>query len=263
MDSLAKRILETKVDSGSLAIFWISQAGFVFKTPAGKVIFIDPYLTDYVQRALPEYGDGFKRIMAKIIEPEEVDADYVISTHAHQDHLDIDALPGLLKNPRIHFIGAPDCYVPYKKAGVPDDRFTILHKHERLQLGDAQITGTIADHGESTPDALGVLLNINGIKVWQVGDSAYRPDLWQDLFDMKIDILLPPINGAYGNLNSVEAAKLAHDAGVKVVIPCHYWMFALHYGSPAEFLDACKIYCPEVKSMLLTQGELFVYSKIL
>ena len=261
MESLAKRIRDTKVDTGSVAIFWISQAGFVFKSPAGKVVFIDPYLTDYVQRALPEYGDGFKRIMAKNIDPEEVDADLVISTHAHQDHLDVDALPGLLKNPRIHFIGAPDCRDVYIKEGVPVDRFTIIHEHESIQSGDIKITGIKADHGESTPDALGVLFDIDGIKIWQVGDSAYRPDLWQDLFKMKIDILLAPINGAYGNLNGIEAAKLAHDAGVKVVIPCHYWMFALHYGSPAEFLDACKTYCPEVQSKLLTQGELFAYSK--
>jgi len=261
MENLTKRIQETRVASGSVAIFWLGQAGFAFKTPTGKVIFTDPYMTDYVQRVLPEYGLAFKRIMPKLIEAEEADADYIVSTHSHQDHLDADALPVLLTNPRIHFFGSPDCREYYIKAGVPESRFTIFHKGESFDLGGFSLTGVYADHGELAPDALGVLFNFNGIKIWQVGDTAYRPEMWQDLFKMGIDILLPPINGAFGNLNGVEAAKLAHDAHVKLVIPCHYWMFAQHLGSPLEFLDACKQYAPEVTPLMLTQGEGFDYFK--
>lgn len=261
MKNFAEEIQKTQVEPGSVAVFWLAQAGFVFKTPSGKIVYIDPYLTDYVQRALPEYGDGFKRIMPKIIAPEEVEADYVISTHFHQDHFDADAIPILARNPRIHFIGAPDCQDLYLQAGVPNDRFTTLHEGETLQLGDFSLTGIYADHGDAAPDALGVLFDFGGITVWQVGDSAYRPDKWQDLFNREIDILLPPINGAYGNLNAVEAARLAGDVHAQVVIPCHFWMFALHYGSPGEFLTACSEFAPSSKPYLMTQGERLIYSK--
>jgi len=259
MEILSEKVQDTQVEPGSLAVFWLGQAGFVFKTSTGRIVYTDPYLTDYVQRALPEYGLGFKRIMPKLIEAHEVEADYVVSTHSHQDHLDADALPILLKNPRIHFIGAPDCREYYEKAGVPEDRFAILHQGETLNLGDFSLTGVYADHRELAPDAMGILFNFGGIRVWQVGDSAYRPDMWQDLFEENIDIILPPINGAFGNLDGVEAAKLAHDARAEVAIPCHFWMFPLHYGNPAEFLEACKEFAPEVKTVLVTQGELFVY----
>ena len=262
MQNISKTIHDTQVQPGSIAIFWLGQAGFVFKTPSGKIVYTDPYLTDYVQRALPEYGDGYKRIMPKIIAPEHVDADYVISTHSHQDHLDVDALPGLMKNPRIHFIGSPDCQVLYDQNGVPAERYTILHLGQTLELGELRVTGVYADHGEMAPDALGLLFEINGIKIWQVGDSAYRPEKWEHLFEQKIDILLPPINGAFGNLNSVDAAKLAEDAHVKLVIPCHFWMFALHYGSPAEFMAACDEFAPDAKPLLMTQGECFIYRKL-
>lgn len=261
MESLVKRIQETRVEPGSVAIFWLGQAGFAFKTPAGKIVYTDPYFTDYVQRVLPEYGLAFKRIMPKLVEAEEADADYIVSTHSHQDHLDVDALPFLLKNPRIHFFGSPDCRPFYIDSGVPDSRFTIFHKRETFTLGDFTLTGVYADHGELAPNALGVLFNFGGIKVWQVGDTAYRPDMWQDLFKEEIDIILPPINGAFGNLNGVEAARLAHAAHAKVVIPCHFWMFAQHFGNPVEFLDACKQAAPEVRIMLMTQGEGFVYHK--
>ena len=261
MESLAKRISETQVEQGSIAIFWLAQAGFVFKTPRGTIIYSDPYLTNYVERVLPEYGFGFKRIMASLIDADEVDADFVTSTHLHQDHFDADAVPILMKNPRIHFVGAPDCRELYQQAGVPQDRYTIIHEGETLKFNGFSVKGVYADHGEAAPDALGLLFDFDGIKVWQVGDTAYRPDMWQDMFNEEVDILLPPINGAFGNLNGVEAAKLAHEAHVKMVIPCHFWMFALHYGSPAEFLEACKTYAADVKPYLMTQGERIIYQK--
>jgi len=255
MLDLARRILSTEVAPGSLAIFWLSQAGFVFKTPKGKIIYTDPYLSDYVERMF-----GFKRIMATPIEAAEVEADLVVSTHAHGDHLDLDAIPILARNPRIRFVGAPDCIPEYRKLGLPADRAMKIKVGQTLHFDGFALTGVYADHGEQTPDALGVVLDVEGIVVWQVGDTAYRPEKMQSIFAMRPDIIIPPINGAYGNLDGVEAAKLAHDAGARVAIPCHYWMFAEHNGDPAQFLAACKQHAPEVQPRLMSQGELYMYS---
>ena len=123
---------------------------------------------------------------------------------------------------------------------MPEDRYTIIHEGETLTYGDVRLTGVYADHGDLAPEALGVLVQSGDIKVWQVADTAYRPDKWQEIFAAGVDVIMPPINGAYGNLDGVEAAKLAHDARARVAIPCHFWMFAEHGGSPAQFLDACK-----------------------
>ncbi len=261
MKNLSEEIRSTSVEPGCLAIWWLAQAGFVFKTPGGKIVYTDPCLTDYTQRSLPEFGDGFKRLAPRLIEPEEVEADYVISTHAHQDHLDLDAIPVIARNPRIHFIGAPDCRQPYLQTGIPEDRFTILHKGETLDLGGFNLTGVYCDHGTDTPDALGLWLDFDGITVWQVGDSAFRPEMWQDIFERSVDVLIPPINGAFGNLNEAEAAKLAQAAHARWAIPCHFWMFALHHGDPGSFLEACKQVAPEVTPRLMTQGELCIYHK--
>jgi L-ascorbate 6-phosphate lactonase len=81
------------------------------------------------------------------------------------------------------------------------------------------------------------------------------------VFDLDIDVIMPPINGAFGNLDGVEAAKLANDAGAKVAIPCHFWMFVEHNGDPAQFMEACKEYAPDVQPRLMSQGELFLYKK--
>lgn len=261
MSAFGEKVRRTQVNPGELAIFWISQAGFVYKTPAGTIIYVDPYLSDCVHRLYPDYGYGFKRIMGTPIESHEVEADYVVSTHSHPDHFDFDAIPILANNPSIHFVGATDCQAEYEKLGIAKDRFTIFEEGQTLELGDLSLTGVFADHGELAPEALGVLLTVGDIKVWQVGDTAYRPEKWQSVFDLDIDVIMPPINGAFGNLDGVEAAKLASDAGAKVAIPCHFWMFVEHNGNPAQFMEACEEHAPDVQPRLMSQGELFVYKK--
>ena len=61
--------------------------------------------------------------------------------------------------------------------------------------------------------------------------------------------------------NAVEAAKLIHAAGARVAIPCHFWMFPLHDGDPAQFLEACKQHAPDAEALLLSQGELYTVRK--
>lgn len=260
-NNFAQRVRDLKVEHGSLAIFWIAQAGFVFKTPEGKVIYIDPYLSNCVHRMLSHEAYGFKRIIPAIIEPEEVEADLVASTHSHPDHFDYDAIPVLARNPQIRFAGAPDCRAEYEKLGIPPNRWEILEAGQTLDFGEFKLSGVPADHGELAPDALGILLQVGDIRVWHVGDTAYRHDLWQEVFRMGIDVIIPPINGAFGNLDGMQAALLAQASGARLAIPSHFWMFAEHGGSPAQFLDACKIHAPAVTSLLMSVGELYIFHK--
>lgn len=261
MSRLAKSIREAEVPANGLAIFWIAQAGFVFKTPGGTVIYVDPYLTDYVAHQLPEYGQRFKRIMATPIEPQEVEADYVISTHAHPDHLDAEAAAVIARDPEVHFVGGVDCHGAYEQLGLEPERYTIFSEGERLRFADFYLTGVYADHGELAPDALGALLEFGDVHVWHVGDTAYRPEKWGELFEMEIDVIAVPINGAFGNLDAVEAAKLVQDSGAKVAIPCHYWMFPEHNGDPLAFLEACEAHAPDAEPKLMSQGEMFLYER--
>jgi len=259
--TLSHRLQSTQVPPGNLAIFWLGQAGFVYKTPGGKVIYIDPYLSDCAHRLFGDLHFGFKRIMPTLIEPEDVQADLVVCTHSHADHFDLDAIPILARLPGLHIAAAPDCQPELEKLAVPPEKYTILHLGQTLDYGEYQLTGVFADHGELAPLALGVLLQVGEIRVWQVGDTAYRPDLWQDLFDLKVDVLIPPINGAYGNLDAVQAARLAGVSHAKMVIPCHFWTFVEHGGDPARFLEACQELAPQTQAILMTQGDMILVEK--
>ena len=66
MNSLATTIATREVPKGSLALYWLCQAGFAFKSSAGQIVYIDPYLSDVVERVvglqahddLPSGGGG-------------------------------------------------------------------------------------------------------------------------------------------------------------------------------------------------------------
>jgi L-ascorbate 6-phosphate lactonase len=256
--NLAARIRDQRVAPGSLAIFWIAQAGFVYKTPNGQVIYIDPYLTDAVARRLGDVLYGFKRLTPSLIAPAEVEADLVVTTHEHLDHFDADAMPILARNPRTRFVGAPDCQARFAEAGIAAERVTILRAGETAHFEGFSLTGAYADHGDLAPEAIGIILQAGDLRIWQVGDSAYRPDRWQDICAQGVDVLITPINGAFGNMNGVEAAHLARACRARVAIPCHFWMFAEHNGDPARFLEAMREHAPATTAHLMAQGECLV-----
>ena len=111
------------------------------------------------------------------------------------------------------------------------------------------------------PDALGVVLNFGGIKVYHTGDSAYRPEQFQPAIDMRPDILLPCINGRFGNRDAREAALLTSLAKPQIALPTHFWMFVEQNGDPAAFLDYCKELAPETQTVLLKPGEELSFKK--
>lgn len=256
MRDLARAIGETQVPAGSLAIFWLGQAGFAFKNSSGIIIYVDPYLSDVVERL-----HGFKRIMASPIAPEDVVADLVISTHEHEDHLDTDAIPVMAHHPRAHFAGPSNCVEFYRGAGLPPDRYFEMKDGGDYTFEGVRLMAVFADHGELARDALGVVIDFQGLRVYHPGDSAFRPDRMQAVAALRPDIALPCINGAYGNMDPEDAARLVHFVGARFAIPAHFWMFAEHNGDPARFLKACKELAPDVETRLMTQGERLIYTK--
>ena len=66
-------------------------------------------------------------------------------------------------------------------------------------------------------------------RIYAVGDSAYRDALIHEK-TIGADLVILPINGAFGNLNETEAAFLAKNLQAGTVIPSHFWNFAEHGG---------------------------------
>ena len=101
-----------------------------------------------------------------------------------------------------------------------------------------------------------MIVSVDGKKVFEAGDTALRLDRI-DEYKSKgpLDVLIAPINGAYGNLNEQECAELSKALSPKLTIPCHYGMFASHGGNPGLFFDIMKMQYPNNKILLPAFGE--------
>jgi L-ascorbate 6-phosphate lactonase len=258
---LADKIHSTKVEKGEIALFYLAQAGFCMKASGNKIVVIDAYLSDAAERLF-----SFKRMIPAVIKAEEVDADLYLSTHSHIDHLDTDTLPVISKNRKTFFIGSPDCEELYRHNNISKDRYHILKLSEEWNGKGISIKAVYADHGDLAPEAIGMLIDIEGIKIYHAGDTCFSPDKIKASINSDVDIMIAPINGQYGNLNASEACKLAVLLTPKVVIASHFWMFLQHVseggvGDPATFLKESEKLPKEIKAMVMAPGELFIYSK--
>jgi len=258
---LIEKINNKKVNIGELALFYLAQAGFCIKTQNDKLIVIDAYLSDAGKRLF-----NFKRMIPSIIEPEEIDADLYLSTHSHIDHLDPDSLPVIAKNKKTFFVGSQDCEDLYKQNNIPGDRYCVLKLNEKWNGIGLSIKAVYANHGDLAPDAIGMLIDIDGIKIYHAGDTSFSPELIKASLNSEVDIMITPINGQYGNLDAYEACNLAGLIKPKVIIASHFWMFLEHVseggrGDPTAFLKESDNLPKSIKAMVMAPGELFIYSK--
>jgi L-ascorbate 6-phosphate lactonase len=254
--NIASKLQNIAVASGEIAIVSLTQAGFWLKTSVGTTLAIDPYLTDCCERMF-----GFVRQIPAVITPETLDVDLMISTHSHADHLDPDAFPIFAKNPKMRFIGAADCVEGYTAAGIDASRYSLMSEDRDTPFRDLTIRAVYADHGDLAPQAKGVLICVDGLTIYDTGDTAYQPEkILASLNGAAIDVLMAPINGAFGNLDAQHACRLAETLQPKVFIGCHYGMFKEHGGDVPGFLECCKTLLNTISAMVLAGGEGVVYS---
>lgn len=250
--TLEEKIAGVSAGKGEVVLIYLAQAGYVIKTPQGTLMGIDLYLTDCCNAMF-----GMKRQVPVPIEPGNLKLDLLVSTHAHADHLDPEALPIFAKNSKMSFLGAPDCREGYRGVGIADSRYTIIARGERSTFRDIEFKAIYADHGELAPEAIGLMIKIDGVTIYHTGDTALRPEeILSSLGNETIDVMILPINGAFGNLNAAEACELASVVKPRIVIPCHYDMFAEYGCDPAEFTKLAGKLPAGVRPVVMEVGEM-------
>src|SRR5207249_11935902 len=103
--SLMQEIREFTVPRKSVAMWWLGQNGFIFKSPEGVVLSTDMYLTNSCAGAYAESGVNLNRRVPALIAPEELDVDIYACTHNHMDHTDPETIARLCHRDATHFIG--------------------------------------------------------------------------------------------------------------------------------------------------------------
>jgi len=253
MREFTSKILSTPL--GSTYLFSVGQAGFIIKNKKGQLLGIDLYLSDCVERI--EGNRGFKRMLPKILEADELKLNGVIATHFHRDHYDIDSIPVLVAN-GAQLFAACDCKDDAKSQNLLKYNPIFVSPGDRCECGDFQLLFTECDHGSGAPFAVGVIIIVDGKKIYITGDTCLRLDRVDDLKQAgPFDAVIGPINGAFGNMNEKEFALFANELKC-LAIPCHYGMFPSHGGNPGIFYDEmCSKYSSD-RFCIMAQGEMMI-----
>jgi L-ascorbate metabolism protein UlaG (beta-lactamase superfamily) len=92
---------------------------------------------------------------------------------------------------------------------------------------------------------LGYVIELGGVRVYHAGDTIWWPGQEKVLRELGVQVALLPINGrdpvreadnVVGNLDHREAALLAAAAGVDLLVPMHWDMFAGNRGFPDQLV---------------------------
>lgn len=237
---------------GKTHLFSVGQAGFIIKSKSGQLLAIDLYLSDCVERV--EGNIGFKRLLPKILNPDELKFDVVIATHFHRDHFDMDAVPEMMANGKTRLFCPKDCEETIKNLEMKEDNIIYVVPGTQMTAGDFNLHFIHCDHGTGAPQAVGVIIQVDGKNILEVGDTSLHLDWAEEYLSQgRLDVLIAPINGAYGNLNEQECVQLAEKLQPEITIPCHYGMFASHGGNPGLFYELMKK--KGLPLHLFTQGE--------
>lgn len=251
MLDFATKVLTSK----GTCIFSTGQAGFIIKSAGGQLLAIDLYLSNCVERV--EGNKGYKRLSPQILNPSDLHFDAVICTHPHLDHFDIDSVPEMMaKGARLY--ASVDCekLVHQLQMEYHNDALSYVKPGDKAVIGDFDITFVNCDHGTGAPDAVGAVVKVDGKTIYETGDTCLRLDSINEI-PQPLDVLIAPINGMYGNLNSNDCSELAETLKPKVTIPCHYGMFASHGGDLKRFYDV--MMAKNLPFLLMRQGECFSF----
>jgi L-ascorbate metabolism protein UlaG (beta-lactamase superfamily) len=244
---------------GKTEILWLGQAGFRIKTPGGKIILIDPWITGG-----PKTPPQYKKDLAAI-----GPIDLLLVTHAHVDH--IGDAPALAKMNNTKLYGPADMVTPliqldlipadlghrFNKSGsvtpLPGIKVTAVKaEHSSLLVHKNPVTEKMEAHHAGEP--LGYIIELeNGYKIWHMGDTGLFGDMKFISEYYKPDLVMIPIGGNFTMAPDDAAYALRTWVKPKTVIPMHYNSNPMTKGTLVEFQAAMK--GSNIKVIPMTEGE--------
>ena len=166
---------------------------------------------------------------AAAISSDEVEADYVLVTHEHGDHIG-DGYE-IVKRTDATAIGIPEVM------DIGDDVNTIgmnVGGTLYLPFGFVRMVPAIHSSGIAGGVAVGYVVKIGGKIVYYAGDTALFGDMELIGIRDSIDYAILPIGDHY-TMGIEDAARAVTLLGAKNVIPVHYNTWALIKQDPEEF----------------------------
>ncbi len=256
-------VRDWNVPPRAMTLWWLGQSGFLIKSPQGKVITVDPYLTNSCKAIGDEFGFDMDRMVSPPLAPHDlIDIDLYAMTHSHGDHLDPETLAGYrAAGGTGPYLVPAETVEKLKQSGVPTEQIIMTWPNKVHQVGDLTIRATFAiPLGADDLTHVGYIVAVEGgASVYITGDTAYHELLADGAAPHRPHILAAVINGAFRNMSPAEAARLARLLDVQLAIPCHYDLFPDNSLPPQLFRTNLKIEGIGERYCQLEQGVPFTY----
>src|ERR671911_467445 len=186
-----------------LELRWTGHDGFqITNSKSKQIIYIDPF----------QLSGNYKG---------RKDADIVLISHDHFDHLSIEDLKDIV-NANTKIVAADECLEKLRE--LPTDKITTLKPGEKdSQKGVAveaiRAYNTNKKFHPKEDNKIGFVITIDGHRIYHTGDT----DIIPEMSGLNPDIALLPVSGTY--VMTADEAARATDEFIKprkFAIPMHY-----------------------------------------
>lgn len=228
-----------------LAFTWWGHASATVEI-GGARIALDPLLTDRLLHL---------RRYAEPPSARAVEADAVLISHLHADHLHLPSLRRFA--PGVPLVVPRGAAPLLRRLGA--GRLREVRPGDALEVAGVRVSmlpathdGHRGPHSRAAGPALGFRVDADGRSFWFPGDTELRADM-ADI--ASVDLALVPVGGwgptlADGHMDPAAAAEAVRLVGARAAVPVHwgtFWPVGLRYVAPANH-----------RRLFTTPGERFV-----
>ena len=210
------------LDFNGVKFHWLGHDGY--RIIAGdKTIYIDPYQLSKAQQ-------------------NRNDADILLISHNHFDHLSMDDLKNVLGK-KTSIVAAKECIDQLKGAGAAEIKGVAPGDRMTVQGVSIEAVAAYNINKKFHPKAdrkVGFVITVGNMRIYYTGDTDDIPEM----SSVKPDIALVPVSGTYV-MTAEEAAKAVNEKikPSKLAIPMHYGAIVGSDQDAARFKQLVSV-CP-------------------